>query len=97
MNKDNLKFGLLLGFIAPVLGLITYYIWKFYPTYSIKEFMQVMMAQKVLLTGISSFSLMANAIFFTYYINKHIDKTATGIFIITVIYAISILMLKLFY
>ncbi len=59
--------------------------------------MQVMLTQKVLLTGISSFSLMANAIIFTYYINKHIDKTATGIFVITVIYAISILMLKLFY
>lgn len=58
--------------------------------------MQVLMAQKVLLTGISSFSLMANAIIFTYYINKQIDKTARGIFIITVIYAISILMLKLF-
>lgn len=96
MNKDNLKFGLLLGFLAPLLGMITYYIWKFYPTYTVKEFMQVLMAQKVLLTGISSFSLMANAIIFTYYINKQIDKTARGIFIITVIYAISILMLKLF-
>lgn len=95
MNKDNLKLGLLIGFLAPFLGMIIYYVWKFYPTYSVSEFFQVLMAQKVLLTGISSFSLMVNAVLFTYYINRHIDKTATGIFIITVVYAIGILLLKI--
>lgn len=97
MNRDNLKLGLLIGFLAPMLGMSVYYLWKFYPTYTISEFAQVLMAQKVLLTGISSFSLMVNAVLFTYYINKHIDKTATGIFVITVIYAIGILLLKLLY
>ena len=34
-----------------------------------------------------SVSLMANAILFTIYINGHRDKTAKGIFVLTIIYA----------
>ena len=34
LKKDNLKFGLLLGFIAPILSLVIYYLVKFYPLFS---------------------------------------------------------------
>jgi hypothetical protein len=41
-----------------------------------------------------SVSLMANAILFTIYINGHRDKTAKGIFLLTVIYAIIAMIFK---
>jgi hypothetical protein len=39
---------------------------------------------------------MANAILFTIYINSNIDKTAKGIFVATIIYALIALSLKTF-
>jgi hypothetical protein len=41
-----------------------------------------------LITISISISLMANAILFTIYINGYRDKTAKGIFVMTMIYAI---------
>jgi tryptophan-rich sensory protein len=46
------------------------------------------MMQKSLMSGIISLALIVNVIVFTIYINKHKDKTATGIFIATCIYAL---------
>ncbi len=81
--------------IAPFFGMLIYYFWKFYPTYSIKEFFTVLAIQRSLITGIVSFSLITNAVLFTIYINTHRDKTARGIFFITCLYAIGALILKL--
>jgi hypothetical protein len=39
---------------------------------------------------------LANVILFTIYINTHRDKTARGIFLITLVFGIGILVLKLF-
>ena len=95
LNKDNLKFGLLLGFIAPVFGLMFYYFWQF-RLFTLKEFFQVLNMQKSLLSGIISIALIANALVFTYYINKHKDETAKGIFIATCFYALITLGFKWF-
>ncbi len=95
LKKDNLKLGLVLGFIAPVVGLFGYYLLKF-RLFSLKEFFEVLMMQKSLLTGIISIALIANAIVFTIYINQHKDKTAKGVFIATCIYALASLGLKWF-
>jgi tryptophan-rich sensory protein len=53
-----------------------------------------MLEQKSLMSGIISISLIANAVVFTIYINKQIDKTARGIFIATCIYALVALGVK---
>jgi formate/nitrite transporter FocA (FNT family) len=95
MKKDNLKLGLLLGFLAPVIGIFGYYLWKF-RLFSLNEFFQVLNMQKSLLSGIISIALIANAILFTLYINEHKDKTAKGIFIATCIYALITLGFKWF-
>ena len=95
-KKDNLKLGLIIGLFAPLLGVIGFYFWKF-SAYSFKEFIQFLLIEKHLITGMVSFSLLANAVFFTVYINMHKDKTARGIFIITCVYAILALVLKLIY
>jgi hypothetical protein len=95
MKKDNLKLGLILGFIAPIIGLFGYYLWKF-RLFTLNEFFQVLNMQKSLLSGIISIALIANAILFTLYINEHKDKTAKGIFIATCIYALITLGFKWF-
>lgn len=95
LKKDKLSFGLLIGFIAPVFGLFAYYFLKF-RLFTLQEFFQVLMAQKSLLTGIVSLSLIINAVVFTIYINQHRDKTARGIFIATCVYALASLGVKWF-
>jgi len=92
-KKDNLRFGMLLSFIAPLLSLIVYYFIRFYPN-SVKDVLVVIKMQKNLITAISVPCLMLNIVMFTFYINTHRDKTAKGIFAITVIYLITALMIK---
>jgi len=96
LQKDNLRLGLVVGIIAPLFGMLIYYFWKFFPTFSIGEFMHVLLMQKTLITALISFSLFANAVVFTLYINTRRDRTAKGIFIITCIYAVAAFILKLF-
>ena len=94
LKRDSLPLGLVLGFLAPVAGMFIYYFVQF-RMFTLKEFFSVMFAQKALLTGIVSISLIANAVVFTYYINTQNDKTAKGIFAATCMYAIIALLYKI--
>ena len=94
-KKDNVKLGILIGLLAPSIGLIGYYLVKFYPTFSFKEYANAIFNNKSVLTAVSSISLMANVVIFTYYINRKIDQTAKGIFLITCIYILAVLVYKL--
>lgn len=94
LKKDNLKLGLVLGLIGPLLGLIVIYFIKFSAT-SFGEFMDEFFHNNNLITSIGSLSLLANVILFTLFINTHRDNTAKGIFVITLVYGIAILALKL--
>lgn len=93
-KKDNLRLGLALGLIGPLLGLVIIYFIKF-PSYRFKEFLEYFMHDNKLITSIGSLSLLVNVILFTIYVNTHRDETAKGIFIITLIYGIGILILKI--
>jgi hypothetical protein len=92
--KDNFRLGLVLGLVGPLLGLVIVYFVKF-PSYTFKEFLEFFMNDSRMITSVGSLSLLANAILFTLYVNTHRDHTAKGIFIITLIYGIGILLLKL--
>jgi hypothetical protein len=94
-KKDNLKFGILLGILGPLLAMLVYYFWVFSRTISLSEYFYVLSTNKQLLTAISSISLLANAVLFTIYINTHRDKTAKGVFVATLIYGIAVLVYKL--
>ncbi len=94
MNKDNLRFGLVLGFIAPFIGMLLYYLIQFKSVMTLSEFFHVILVEKRLLTAIVSVSLVANAVIFTYYVNKRKDRTAKGIFIATCIYGAASLLWK---
>jgi hypothetical protein len=94
-KKDNLKIGILLGILGPLLAMTIYYFWVFSRTISLSEYFYVLHTNKQLLTAISSISLLANAVLFTIYINTQRDKTAKGIFTATLIYGIAVLVYKL--
>ncbi len=95
LKKDNLKFGIFLGILGPLLAMLIYYFWVFSRTISLSEYFYVLGNNKQLLTAISSMSLLANAVFFTIYINTHRDQTAKGVFVATLIYGIAVLVYKL--
>ncbi len=95
LAKDNLRLGLALGLIGPLIGLIIVYFIKF-PSYSFKDFLDYFMHDNKVITNVGTFSLLANAVLFAIYV--HFDKSQTfkGVFIITLFYGIGILILKLF-
>ncbi|HLG40598.1 MAG TPA: hypothetical protein VI461_13060 [Chitinophagaceae bacterium] len=94
LKKDNLKLGLVLGLIGPVLGLVVIYFIQ-YSSLGFGDFLTSFFNEKKLITAIGSLSLLANVILFTLYVNTHRDYTARGIFIVTLIYGIGILLLKI--
>ncbi|MBL7720648.1 MAG: hypothetical protein JNK98_01500 [Chitinophagaceae bacterium] len=94
LTKDNLKLGLILGLLGPLLGLTVVYFIKF-PSYKFLEFLDYFIHDNKLITSIGSLSLLANVVLFTLYVNTHRDETAKGIFVVTLAYGIAILVLKI--
>jgi hypothetical protein len=94
-TKDNLKLGLVLGLVGPLAGLAVVYFVS-YSAFTFLEFLDNFIHENKLITSIGSMSLLANAVLFTLYVNTNRDKTAKGIFIVTLIYGIGILVLKIF-
>lgn len=92
-KKDNFVFGLALGLVAPVIGFMIFKLYKFNGL-TLSEMLQWMKFNPNLISISISVSLMANAILFTIYINGRRDKTAKGIFVLTIIYAIIAMIFK---
>lgn len=97
INIDKYPFGIVLGAIAPVFGIVAYYFAKV-DTNAIGfgMFMEYFFSSKALLTAVGSLSLIANIVLFTLFINGRKDKTAIGIFAMTVMYGLIILYAKFF-
>ena len=95
LKKDNLKLGLVLGLVGPVLGLIIVYFLKF-SAYGFLEFLDYFFNTRGLITSVGALCLLANAVLFTIYVNTHRDNTAKGIFVTTLLYGIAILIIKVF-
>ena len=94
LKRDEIRLGLVLGFIAPIISLCVYYLIKFYPLFSLNDFFYFIGTNRNQVTAISVPCLVLNIALFTLYINSHRDKTAKGIFAVTLIYAIAALLLK---
>jgi hypothetical protein len=92
-KKDNFIFGMALGLVAPLIGFMLFKFFKFNGL-TLTEMLQWMKFNPNLISISISVSLMANAVLFTIYINGHRDKTAKGIFLLTVIYAIIAMIFK---
>jgi hypothetical protein len=95
-KKDNLKLGLVLGFLGPIIGLVAVYFLKSdFQGLRFTDFLDLFINSNKLITSVGALSLLANVVLFTLYINTHRDNTAKGIFLITLIYGIAILVLKI--
>ena len=96
-KRDNLKLGIVLGLIGPALGLVViYFVRSDFRSLTFSEYLDYVFTNNRLITSIGSLSLLANVVMFTLYVNTHRDKTAKGIFLITLLYGIGILVLKIF-
>ena len=94
-KKDNLRLGLILGLVAPLISFFGYYFWKF-RLYSFSDFLYALKTNKPLITAITIPCLLLNIILFTLYINSRKDQTAKGIFAVTLLYAVASLLFKFF-
>jgi drug/metabolite transporter (DMT)-like permease len=93
-KKDSLKLGLALGLIGPVLGLVIIYFSR-YSAFSFREFLDEFLNTNRLITSIGSLALLANAAIFAIYVHFNKSNTFKGVFIVTLIYGIGILVLKI--
>jgi len=92
-KRDQYAFGILLGLVMPMLSFFGYYYWKF-SLFSFEDFIKLLQANKQLVTALTIPCLLMNIVIFTIYINGQRDKTAKGIFVVTIIYAVSALFIK---
>jgi hypothetical protein len=92
-KRDSLKLGLIMGFIAPFISLVGYYFLRF-RLFTFGEYLTALKNNKPLLTGITIPCLLLNIALFTLYTNTHKDKTAKGVFAVTLVYAIASLLFK---
>lgn len=96
LKNDHLRTGLILGFLAPILGMLGYYFYKFYPNnVTLSEFWMLLKQNRSFFTGLTSIALIANAVLFTIFINTRRDQAAKGVFVITLIFGIAVLVIKL--
>lgn len=94
LKNDNLKFGIVLGLLAPILVFFIIYLARF-SEYTFGEFIHVFFKENRLITFFGVWCLVGNVALFTAYINTRRDETAKGIFAVTLVYGIGILLLKL--
>ena len=93
LKKDNFKLGLALGFILPFAVFIGIYLVRF-SFYSFGDFLNVVKDENRLITFFGTWCMIANIALFTVYINTNRFATAKGIFAVTLVYGILILLLK---
>ena len=95
LKKDNFAYGIFLGLVVPVLSFFGYYYWKF-SLFTFDDFINALQGNKQLVTALTIPCLLLNIVLFTLHINGQRDKTAKGIFTVTLIYAVSALIFKFF-
>jgi hypothetical protein len=92
-NKfDNLLIGLIIGLLAPTLGIIIFFYSKFSES-NLSEFLTISIQEKVLSPLLSLCAVINLAVF---YLFIHFDKlqTAKGVILATFIYGLAIVLLK---
>ncbi|MGV3527343.1 MAG: hypothetical protein ACO1OO_00455 [Flavisolibacter sp.] len=93
LNRDNLQLGLVLGLILPALVFLAIYLIRF-SNFTLDEFINYFTTEKRMVTFFGVWCLVANIALFTYYVNTNRDRTARGIFIVTLFYGIGVLLAK---
>ncbi|SKA02544.1 hypothetical protein SAMN04488128_102348 [Chitinophaga eiseniae] len=97
LKKDNLSLGIVLGLITPLVAFFLYYFFLIRPHNNIGlgQFFSILKDNRQMLPKIVSICLLLNGLVFFLYTRTRKDVTAKGIFLVTMLYAIVILLLKL--
>ena len=97
LKRDNLPLGIVLGIFTPVLAFFLYYLLVFMPKHdvSLSEFLKLVLENRQTLPKLISICLLLNGVVFYLYTRSRRDITAKGIFLVTMLYAITILFLKI--
>ncbi|HEY8959489.1 hypothetical protein SAMN05660461_2259 [Chitinophaga ginsengisegetis] len=97
LKKDNLPLGILLGFLTPLFAFFLYYFFVIKPhnNVGLGQFLGILKDNKQMIPKLTSICLLLNGLVFFLYTRKRLDITAKGIFLMTMLYAIGILLLKL--
>lgn len=91
MKKNVPALGFIIGLILPVFGLLLVYLLKFSDV-TLSLFLKTLFSNGDLAGKILTLSVLVNLIPFVYYTNKRLDYTARGLFYVTMIYVLLILM-----
>ena len=89
---DKLQLGLILGMLAPILTMVIIYIVKF-TDYSLSELVDLLV-QKKIFTKIVSLCVIPNLALFFLFLNKFLYRSARGILLATIIFAIFVFITK---
>lgn len=89
---DDLKLGLILGILAPVLTMIAVY-WIKFSVYDFKGLIDFLVAGR-LFTKIVSLCVIPNLALFFFFLNKNYYRSAKGILTATFIFAIFVFVTK---
>lgn len=93
LKQDKIQLGIILGLLIPILVFLLIYLFRFNEA-PLDEFFNTFISQKGLITFFGVWCLVSNIALFTYYVNTQKDKTAKGIFAVTLLYGIGILLVK---
>ncbi len=93
LKKDNLQIGVAFGFILPLIVFLIIYFVRFGDV-PLDDFVNQFIKEKSLITFFGVWSLVSNIALFTYYVNTAKDRTAKGVFAVTLLYGIGILLAK---
>lgn len=91
--KDNQLLGLVLALVLPVFIFFGIYLVRF-SAYPLHDFWNVLQQENRLVTFFVAWCLVGNIALFTLFINSRKDRTAKGIFIVTVAYGALFLLLQ---
>lgn len=97
LKKDNLSLGIVLGLLTPLVAFFLYYFFLIRPHNNIGlgQFFNILKDNRQMIPKIVSICLLLNGLVFFLYTRTRKDITAKGIFLMTMLYAIVVLLLKL--
>jgi hypothetical protein len=97
LRKDNLPLGIILGVLTPVIAFFLYYVFfVLMPRHiSLGEFFMLLGDNKQMQPKLISICLLLNGVVFYLFTRVRRDVTAKGIFLVTMLYAILIILLKI--
>ena len=90
---NNIKLGLIIGILAPVLTMLIIYLAKFAGS-NLQELVDLLVSKRVF-TKIVTLCVIPNLALFFLFLNKYYYNTARGILMATIIFAVFVFITKI--